>query len=165
MFAVASLALLALTGLDANAATTRKVAQLEGVWEVVSLEPGGKTWTRAPSGRIIVLIKGDHVAVAGDGFDGIETAYFEIGPRKQTVNLFWQGQLLSIYRLHGDQLTVCVGMDKGRPRTFSGGGDRWLIKLKRQTRWTSIQRPVAVDARRRYFDKRHGKSHDPELQR
>jgi uncharacterized protein (TIGR03067 family) len=129
VFAVSCLAALALAGADAKVPVVSDLHQLQGVWEVVEVGKEGQMYPLL--GKTFVLICGHQVAAAGQDLGGIREGRLEIDQRHRTVDLQGDGQLLGIYELHGDRLTVCIAEEKVRPESLAPDKDRWLFRLRR----------------------------------
>jgi uncharacterized protein (TIGR03067 family) len=143
-FAIAAgLFVLALAA-NAQERGARKTDQelIQGTWWIVGLENGGKqqsdkgfkgnsmTFSKARLGNTLTLVERGHKEV--------EFAY-TLDPAKspKEINLAIKGnKALGIYKLEGDDLTICVGLTGTRPSDFAtrGGGDSETFTLKRN-RW------------------------------
>jgi len=115
---------------------------IQGTWWVVGLESGGKQQSdKGSKGNSFVFskVKGVNTAVL------IERAYppveftYALDPAKtpREINLTTKGnRALGIYKLDGDDLTICMSMGGSRPSEFAtrAGGDTETFTLKRN-RW------------------------------
>lgn len=130
-------------------AARRDRERLQGTWEVVAVEVGGK-WDRVPSGEWNWIIEGDKIIESGGDQSGgmggmVYTLDATRSPKAIDLMLFGGslqgGPCLGIYSLEGDRLTVCfdipfalgfVSSPARRPTAFTSMPDRTMYTLKRK---------------------------------
>src|SRR5262245_38473049 len=100
--------------------TKKELEALQGDWTLVSFMTPGDRLMKGKKGQL--TIKGDRWIITGDKF----SQTFKIDPSKnpKTIDLIFQDKtvMLGIYKLEGEQLTVCnqVGPQKDvRPKQFN----------------------------------------------
>jgi uncharacterized protein (TIGR03067 family) len=115
---------------------------IKGTWRIVGLESGGKTQSeKGISGNTFEFskVKGvDTVVLMERAYPPVEFAY-SLDPTKspKEINLATKGnRALGIYKLEGDDLTICLSLGGSRPADFAtrAGGDTETFTLKRN-RW------------------------------
>ena len=140
----------------------RHVEQLrawEGDWRFVALEVDGQTVPASMTSDSRLLVDGDRFRMESpDGVhEGVFTIDVDADPAQIDIE-FVEGpeageRACGIYRLHGDQLQLCLGVvGASRPVTFatSAGSGHALERLRR----SSAARPDAVDGGTRQPDTR-----------
>jgi uncharacterized protein (TIGR03067 family) len=112
---------------------------IQGSWRVVKLESKGKANTGSFR-EDTWIFQDDELRMVGKGGQGdtYVKATFKLDSSKQprTIDLsITEGagkggkKRLGIYRMDGDKLTICQGVD--RPKEFSGKGPAILLELER----------------------------------
>ncbi len=109
---------------------------LQGIWEIVGLENGGKAHPAANyKGNTLAFTK-DKATLRESGYQSIEFT-FSLDPAKtpKTIELTARGnQIHGIYKLDGDDLTLSVSLGGLRPPgefATKTGGDSETFTLKR----------------------------------
>jgi uncharacterized protein (TIGR03067 family) len=107
---------------------------LEGTWVIVSVTGDGKEIETGKGAKL--TIKGTATTLSFQGRD--QNATVKIDPKKKTIDLTPdegnQETTKGIYRLRGDELTIChahPGMDPPKNFTAEKGSGQVLIVLKR----------------------------------
>ena len=115
---------------------------IQGTWEIVGLESGGKAQSdKSFKGNTFTFSKGKSAAtavLAERPHPKVEFTY-SLDPTKapKEINLTTKGnKAFGIYKLDGDNLTICISLGGSRPGEFATrvGGDTELFTLKRN-RW------------------------------
>ncbi len=115
---------------------------IQGIWSIVGLETGGKPEPESNyKGNTFAFFKekGVEKAVLKEGkFPSIEFT-FALDPTKnpKTITLTAKGNTLhGVYKLDGDDLTMCICIGGTPPTEFAtkAGGDTEIFTLKR-TKW------------------------------
>jgi uncharacterized protein (TIGR03067 family) len=117
--------------------SARDQKAMQGDWKVVTMERDGKPEPAAEAEKYAVAIKDDKIIVKEAGRD--EEASFALDARKNprhiTIKPRGDKQVLGIYKLDKDTLTICFNKDGAadRPKEFSTKGKMGysLIVLKR----------------------------------
>jgi uncharacterized protein (TIGR03067 family) len=115
---------------------------IKGTWRVVALESGGKAQSeKAFSGNTFEFAKmnGQDTAILSERAYPQVKFNYSLDPNKspKEINLATKGnKALGIYKLDGDDLTICVSLGGARPVEFvtRAGGDTETFTLKR-SRW------------------------------
>jgi uncharacterized protein (TIGR03067 family) len=116
-------------------AATKELKKLDGTWKLVSGEADGQVFGDDDlKGASLVMNGNKHMAkVADQTFDGTH----KVDPTKKPKTIDstdGDNTMLGIYRLDGDELTICVaGAGKDRPTEFTGkaGSGQVLLVWKR----------------------------------
>jgi uncharacterized protein (TIGR03067 family) len=148
------------SGFDSWTALVRHVEhlrKLEGEWHFVALQVDGADMPAAASASSRILIDGDRFRTESieANYDGVFTIDATAEPMRIDIE-FVEGPeagnwSYGIFELHGDQLTICLGLDgASRPSGFStkAGSGHALERLRRasaarQPRATGGTRTVA----------------------
>jgi len=122
---------------------TAERARHQGTWAVVSLVREGQAASADIVGSIRRVVEEDHVVWRRDGKNFAGTK-FEVDPSKtpRAIDLIPDGgpardrRVLGIYRLDGDDLTICVADPGGpRPSAFEAGtGSKQTLQTFRRVR-------------------------------
>jgi uncharacterized protein (TIGR03067 family) len=121
----------------------KELKKLQGTWKVILSEVNGTTMPKQAFKKVLVEIKDDRVIFKDNG-KVYEEAELKLDPKadpkeidyKYVVGLKKGVKELGIYRLQGEQLTICMAQGRQkRPTEFAskkGIGDQ-LLTLKRVT--------------------------------
>jgi uncharacterized protein (TIGR03067 family) len=121
-------------------AVKEEMARLEGSYSCVSLETGNEKGDPARIKKLKLVVKDKMWTVYID--DTVSTsAKFTIDPTKKPKTIDMTGTMggdkgkkyLGIYELKGDELKLCIGDTKSRPKTFGAkkGYERQLEVWKK----------------------------------
>jgi uncharacterized protein (TIGR03067 family) len=132
-FILASLVVGLVVGVD-NPMNDDEATALEGTWVIVSVTGDGKEIETGKGAKL--TFKGRATTLKFKGRD--QKATVKIDPKNKTIDLTPdernQGTTKGIYRLRGDELTIChghPGMDPPNDFTAERGSGCVLIVLKR----------------------------------
>src|SRR5947209_17687401 len=142
---VASVLALAAPGDKKEDPVKGELAKLQGDWDVVRAEGGGKAPADAATRPNRAAIKGDQLRLirtsgGKEEVKGPLTLGLDPAPAAKHIDMTDPSApkdrrlTLGIYELKGDTLTLCVGdppRTKGRPSKFSGEGGYTLLVLRR----------------------------------
>jgi uncharacterized protein (TIGR03067 family) len=112
-----------------------ELAKMQGTWQLVSAESGGKKTPDEQVKKIRVVIKGDMHSVYFGEKTIAKKVRFKIDPTKspKTVDDFLDdGKVIrSIYELKGDTLKSCVAPPgEDRPKEFAApAGSRYTLRI------------------------------------
>lgn len=123
---------------DQSQAVKEELASLSGTWEIVYLESDGKEQAVEDLKEIRRIQEGDHITWK-KGDQTLMELHFAIDPTtspKRVDSTYTTGDNkgkthLGIYRLEGDDFTMCFGgFDKARPTEFATTPNSGLIVYK-----------------------------------
>ncbi len=135
-------AALAALGGDSAEAIRKDRAALQGVWKVTASEQGGERVPADDIKDLFLIFQGEAIQIREGGKAEVRFAFalaptkspkeidltIQVGPNKGKVDR-------AIYRLDGDNLSICIQSDRDapRPREFAtrAGGKLWLVVLQR----------------------------------
>ncbi len=111
---------------------------IQSAWQIVGLEANGKPEpSRNYLGNVFIFAR-DKASLWERGFVPIDFAFtLDPGKTPKAIDLTAKNVALrGIYKLEGDDLTLCLGIGGGRPTEFAtrSGGDTETFKLKR-SKW------------------------------
>jgi uncharacterized protein (TIGR03067 family) len=119
---------------------------IQGTWLIVGLETGGKAEAeRNYRGNTFTFTR-DKATLREGTFPAIDFA-LSLDPSRtpRAIDLTAKGNLLKgIYKLDGDEMTLCIGIGGLRPTEFAtkGGGDSETFTLKRSNWEHYTNKPV-----------------------
>lgn len=127
---------------DGDPLPQRELERHQGVWRVTSIVSDGVEGAPEVSRSIVRVVTGDHVVWRRDGksFAGTTIALDPAGAVK-AIDVIPDGgrsrgkRVLGIYKLDGDDLTICMaGPDEARPTRFEAGkgSGRTLTTFRRE---------------------------------
>jgi uncharacterized protein (TIGR03067 family) len=123
----------------ASAADDADLAPLQGSWKVESAKHGGEEMPADMRGKIVLEFKGNKVIAHEEGRPE-DPADFSIDSSKSPKIITVKPQknnskeMVGIYKLDGESLTICMSEGGDRPTTFDSpqGSKIMLIVLKRE---------------------------------
>jgi uncharacterized protein (TIGR03067 family) len=108
---------------------------IQGTWLIVGLETGGKAESDKNYWGNTFTFTRDKATLREGTFPAIDFALtLDSGRTPKAIDLTAKGNVLKgIYKLNGDELTLCIGIGGLRPTEFAtkGGGDTETFNLKR----------------------------------
>lgn len=109
---------------------------LQGAWRAVRIETGGRPAPEDLAAIVRYIFDGDRVTLMeGDQKAGEGVIRLDPAAEPKTFDFTATGgpqvgaTALGIYRVEGDALTMCMGVE--RPPGFTGAGEAALVELTR----------------------------------
>jgi uncharacterized protein (TIGR03067 family) len=100
------------------AAVLLELGKLEGTWRLAGIDENGKSFK---AGDTVLVIKNGRFTATSDGKEEV-SGIVDLDPAKKTLDFLNADRkplILSLYRLDGDRLELCVGGDD-RPKEWKG---------------------------------------------
>jgi RNA polymerase sigma factor (sigma-70 family) len=134
---------------------------LQGVWDVVGVEAGGKEPRDGSEKNAAWEFKGDRVYLVQDYSEESGTFTLDSGKTPRTMNVSLtpfigeRRTIPCIYQLDGDTLKICLGWNGTRPTAFAtrAGEETMLVTFKRRAVEKAKGSRPGDALRRRYGDK------------